>query len=221
MKPISLDSVRPNKPVSPDGQAGRWDAAYAQRGVEGVSWHQPVPVVSLQLIEALGVPRSAAVIDVGGGASLLAANLVRRGFSDVTVLDIAGSALDASRQRIGACASVSFLQADLLAWRPSRRYDLWHDRAVYHFLVTDEDREAYAQTLRKTVVPGGAVILATFAPDGPATCSGLPVLRYSIDSLGEILGDTFDRLESLREEHITPRGSMQPFTWVAGRIRPR
>ena len=206
--------------MSPDEQAGRWDAAYAQGGVEGVSWFQPVPAVSLKLIERLGVPRTAAVIDVGGGASLLADNLVRRGFSDVTVLDIAGSALDASRQRIGARPSVSFVQADLLTWRPSRRYDLWHDRAVYHFLVTDEDRETYARTLRKAVVPGGAVILATFAPDGPATCSGLPVLRYSVDGLGEILGGTFDRVESLREEHITPRGSMQPFTWVAGRIRP-
>lgn len=216
-----MDSVPPNKPVSPDEQAGRWDAAYAQSGIEGVSWYQPVPAVSLELIEALGVPRTAAVIDVGGGASHLADNLVRRGFSDVTVLDIAGSALDASRQRIGAHANVSFVQADLLAWRPSRRYDLWHDRAVYHFLVTDEDRETYARTLRKALIPGGAVILATFAADGPATCSGLPVRRYSIDDLGEILGGTFDRLQARREEHITPRGSIQPFTWVAGRIRPR
>ena len=199
-------------PVSPDEKAGRWDAAYAQRGVEGVSWYQPVPAVPLELIEALGVPRTAAVIDVGGGASLLADKLVRRGFSDVTVLDIASSALDATRQRIGARASVSFVQADLLTWRPSRRYDLWHDRAVFHFLVTDADRETYARTLREAVAPGGAVILATFAPDGPATCSGLPVLRYSIDDLGEILGGTFDQLESLREEHITPRGSTQPFT---------
>ena len=216
----TLESVPPNELLSPDQRGERWDAAYAERGVEGVSWYQPVPTVSLELIDSLGVPCTASVIDVGGGASLLSVDLVRRGFSEVTVLDISGSALDATRQRIDAGASVTFVQADLLAWRPSRRYDLWHDRAVYHFLVTDEDREAYVRTLRTAVAPGGLVILATFAPDGPATCSGLPVLRYSPDALSAILGDTFEHLASRREEHITPRGSMQPFTWVAGRIRP-
>jgi SAM-dependent methyltransferase len=160
------------------------------------------------------------VLDVGGGASLLADNLVRRGFSDVTVLDISGYALDASRRRMGTGANVTFVQADLLAWRPSRSYDLWHDRAAFHFLVADEDRETYVRTLREAVAPGGLVILATFAPDGPPTCSGRPVLRYSIDGLTTILGETFDRLESLREEHITPGGSIQPFSWVAGRMWP-
>ena len=209
-----------NESSSSDDRADRWDAAYEQRGVDGVSWYQSVPAVSLKLIEQLGVPPEAAVIDVGGGASLLADNLVRRGFSDVTVLDISGSALDASRQRTSTGASITFMQADLLAWRPSRRYDLWHDRAVYHFLVVDEDREAYARTLRQAIVPDGLVILATFAPDGPSTCSGLPVRRYSADGLAEIFGGAFDVVESLREEHVTPRGSRQPFTWVAGRLRP-
>jgi len=209
-----------NESSSSDDRAERWDAAYEQRGVDGVSWYQSVPTVSLKLIEQLGVPPEAAVIDVGGGASLLADNLVRRGFSDVTVLDISGSALDASRQRTSTGASITFMQADLLAWRPSRRYDLWHDRAVYHFLVADEDREAYARTLRQAIVPDGLVILATFAPDGPSTCSGLPVRRYSADGLAEIFGGAFGVVESLREEHVTPRGSRQPFTWVAGRPRP-
>jgi len=209
-----------NESSSSDDRADRWDAAYEQRGVDGVSWYQSVPTVSLKLIEQLGVPPEAAVIDVGGGASLLADNLVRRGFSDVTVLDISGSALDASRQRTSTGASITFMQADLLAWRPSRRYDLWHDRAVYHFLVVDEDREAYARTLRQAIVPDGLVILATFAPDGPSTCSGLPVRGYSADGLAEIFGGAFDVVESLREEHVTPRGSRQPFTWVAGRLRP-
>ena len=209
-----------NESSSSDDRAEPWDAAYEQRGVDGVSWYQSVPTVSLKLIEQLGVPPEAAVIDVGGGASLLADNLVRRGFSDVTVLDISGSALDASRQRTSTGASITFMQADLLAWRPSRRYDLWHDRAVYHFLVVDEDREAYARTLRQAIVPDGLVILATFAPDGPSTCSGLPVRHYSADGLAEIFGGVFGVVESLREEHVTPRGSRQPFTWVAGRLRP-
>lgn len=183
-----------------------------------MSWYQPVPAVSLELIERLGVPPEAAVIDVGGGASLLADNLVARGFSDVTVLDISGSALDASRERTSAGAGITFVQADLLAWHPSRKYDLWHDRAVYHFLVGDDDRETYARTLREAIAPDGFVILATFALEGPPTCSGLPVRRYSAYELAETLGQTFHLVEALREEHATPRGSMQPFTWVAGRF---
>ena len=200
-------------------KAESWNAAYEQRGVDSVSWYQASPTVSMELIERLGVPPSAAVIDVGGGASLLADNLARRGFSDVTVLDISGAALDAARQRLGTGSHVTFVQADLLTWNPPRRYGLWHDRAVYHFLVEDADRETYVRTLRESLEPGGFIILATFAPDGPATCSGLPVRRYSADDLTEILGGRFDRLESLREEHLTPRGSTQPFTWVAGRVQ--
>lgn len=215
-----LDSELPNEPLSSEARAGRWDAEYERRGVEGVSWYQPTPAASLELIERLGVPRTAALVDVGGGASLLSDNLVQLGFSDVTVLDVSRTALDAARHRIGEPSGVIFVRADVLVWRPSRRYGLWHDRAVYHFLATDEDRETYARTLVKAVLPGGFVILGTFAPDGPPTCSGLPVRRYSVESLSKIVGDRFDRIESLREEHITPRGAMQPFTWVAGRIRP-
>lgn len=213
------ESPGSNELPSSHERAGRWDAAYQRRGVESVSWYQPVPAVSLELIERLDVPPTASVIDIGGGGSLLAHELMQRGFSDVTVLDISGSALDASRERIGKDATITFVKADLLAWAPSRKYDLWHDRAVYHFLVTDRDRETYARTLRKALVPGGLAILGTFAPDGPSMCSGLPVRRYSPDDLSQSLGGTFDRLESLREEHITPRGSMQPFTWIAGRNR--
>jgi len=186
-----------------------------------VSWYQPVPEVSLQLIESLNVPPTSALIDIGGGASLLAECLVREGFSDVTVLDISASALDLSRQRQEESARVTFIHADVLAWRPSRHFDLWHDRATYHFLVEEEDRETYARTLRDAVAPGGIVILATFAPDGPPTCSGLPVRRHSVDDLAQALGASFEPLESLREEHITPAGSVQPFTWVAGRMTGR
>ena len=112
------------------------------------------------------------------------------------------------------------LQADVLTWRPGRRYDCWHDRAMLHFLVLDDERDAYLRTLHSAVAPAGFVILATFAPDGPPTCSGLPVVRYSEDDLVSILGDTFDVLETRREEHTTPRGAHQPFTWIAGRFRP-
>lgn len=216
---VLLEPAVPPEPQSLDERAEHWDAAYETRGVEGVSWYQPLPAVSLELVEALRVPPTAAVIDVGGGASTLGDHLVERGFSDVTVLDVSGPALDASRRRIGDDAGVSFLRADLLDWRPKRTYDLWHDRAVYHFLVAEEDRQAYLRALRSALARGGYVIVATFAVDGPPTCSGLPVSRYSVDALVETFGGSFEELESRREEHTTPRGSIQPFTWVAGRMR--
>ena len=207
-------------PVTSEQRAGHWDSVYGERGADSVSWYQAVPTVSLELIEALGIAHDAAVVDVGGGASSLAGCLVELGFSDVTVLDISGSALEEGRRRLGDDVPVCRLHEDLLAWRPARRYDLWHDRAVFHFLVSEEDRGRYVRTLRSAVRPGGAVLLATFAPDGPDHCSGLPVSRYSAEDLARVLGETFEPVETRREEHITPQGVRQPFTWLAGRIRP-
>lgn len=210
----------------PDGtgsteQRGRhWDAAYTDRGADGVSWYQAVPRMSLEVIEALRIPRDAAVIDIGAGASQLVDRLVERGFTDLTVLDISASALEEVGARVGDSPVVR-LHEDLLEWQPPRRYDLWHDRAVFHFLVAEPDRRRYLETLHATVRPGGFVILATFALDGPEACSGFPVVRYSADHLSELLGDTFEPLEARREVHTTPRGSAQPFTWLAGRISDR
>jgi SAM-dependent methyltransferase len=196
--------------------ADHWDAAYSTRGVEGMSWYQAVPGVSLELIDTLDVPLDAAVIDVGGGASFLVDELLARGYSDVTVLDLSGVALEAVRRRLPAEASVRFVHADLLEWEPDRRYDLWHDRAAFHFLVAASDRDRYVATLRRAVKPGGKVIVGTFAKDGPKMCSGLPVNRYSAAGLEAALGDAYDVLETRREGHVTPRGAVQPFTWVAG-----
>lgn len=199
-------------------RARHWDAAYTARGAEGVSWYQAVPEMSLALIEALAVPRDAGVIDIGGGASQLVDRLAGQGFTDLTVLDVSASALEELRRRLGD-SPVIRLHEDLLDWQPDRRYDLWHDRALFHFLVTEEDRRRYLETLQAAIKPRGLVILATFALDGPEVCSGLPVIRYSADQLSYVLGDTFEPLETRREEHTTPRGSMQPFTWLAGRSR--
>ena len=198
--------------------ADQWDAAYSNRGVAGVSWYQAAPEVSLELVDALGVHRDAAVIDVGGGASFFLDELAARGFEDLTVLDISASALEAARQRLPAEAAVQFVDADLLKWAPGRSYDLWHDRATFHFLVTAPDRDKYLATMRRSVVPGGKVIIGTFAEDGPETCSGLPVNRYSAVDLVAELGDGFAELETRRENHVTPRGAVQPFTWVAGSL---
>ena len=202
---------------SPSTRSAHWDAAYKTRGVTELSWFQTEPAVSLALIELPGVARDAAVIDIGGGASSLVDHLVEQGFNDLSVLDISETALDVARQRLEPSAQVSWLHQDLLSWRPSRRFELWHDRAVFHFLVSDEDRHAYLDTLRAAIAPGGALILATFAEDGPEYCSGLPVARYSAIDLGSVLGEGFALVETRREVHITPGGATQPFTWVAAR----
>ena len=200
-------------------RAEHWDSAYETRGATGVSWYQPTATTSIELIERLGTPKGAAVIDIGGGASVLADALLDRGFVDVSVLDVSKAALAEVRKRLDARMSLSLLQEDLFAWMPDRQYTLWHDRAVFHFLVESKDQMRYVRTLRSALRPGGAVIIATFSLDGPESCSGLPVTRYSSAGLAEILGPGFEVIEQRREDHVTPSGVTQPFTWLAARWR--
>lgn len=196
------------------GTAGHWRAVYERLGAAGVSWHQDVPVVSLEVIGALGLPADAPVVDVGGGASLLVDRLLERGHSDVTVLDLARPALAAARERLGPAAGrAQWLEQDVLTWSPVRRYALWHDRAVFHFLVGAGERARYAAVLHAALAPGGRVVMATFAPDGPETCSGLPVRRYDPDALAAELGG-MRLVDARRELHRTPGGRVQPFSWV-------
>lgn len=202
-----------------EGRARHWDGTYRDRGATGVSWYQSDPAVSLELIAALGLERDAPIVDVGGGASVLTDRLLASGFSDLTVLDVSQVALDNSRGRLPAEAPVERLCQDVLGWNPSRRFGLWHDRAVFHFLTDDDDRDRYRVVLREALLPGGAVIIATFAPDGPTHCSGLPVCRYGPADLAAVLGDGFEVEATLREEHTTPTGAVQPFTWLAARAR--
>jgi SAM-dependent methyltransferase len=193
-----------------------WERVYRTSGVRDVSWYQPEPEVSLELIDELGVGRDDAILDVGGGGSSLAARLLARGFSDITVLDVSSRALELAREDLGAeAARVHWIARDLLRWSPQRRYDLWHDRAVLHFLVEGAERERYLETLRSATRGGAKVVIGTFAADGPARCSGLPVARYDIDGLASAVGDAFVTRTTRREEHRTPGGSVQPFTWVA------
>ena len=196
-----------------------WDVAYRDRGITGVSWFQPTASTSLALFDRLAVPPSAAVVDIGGGASVLVDDLLARGFSNLTVVDVSAVALEAVGQRLGQSSPVTLVHTDLLSWKPEGRYDVWHDRAVFHFLVDERDRDAYLKVLRSCLRPGGIVILATFALDGPEYCSGLPVSRYSASELTKLLGPEVDAMEEMREEHLTPSGAMQPFTWLAARIR--
>lgn len=205
---------------SPGAERARhWDKAYENRGERGVSWFQSVPEVSLELIEVLNTPRDGVVIDVGGGASSLVDRLVERGFGDLSVLDVSKAALAVTRERLRDSSRVTFFEEDVLKWRPERRFDLWHDRAVFHFLVDVRDRDKYLATLRSAIRPGGGVIIGTFAPDGPEFCSGLPVSRYSPDSLASVLGSSFVVVATRRELHTTPAGGIQQFAWVAARAK--
>jgi trans-aconitate methyltransferase len=183
-----------------------------------VSWYETEPTVSLALIHLLGIPGDAPVIDIGGGGSPLAGRLLDRSFTDITVLDISAVALAETERHAGGDARVRCLREDVLSWEPDRSYRLWHDRALFHFLTNQEDRRAYLRALYAAIEAGGSVIVATFAPDGPERCSRLPVHRYSSEDLTRALGDGFQPVRSEREEHLTPNGNVQPFTWVAGRI---
>ena len=157
------------------------------------------------------------MIDVGGGASLFAAQLFANGFKDITVLDVSAAARAEARNRVGANTPIVWLHQELLAWSPERRYDLWHDRAVLHFLIDDDDQERYVQTLKAALAPRGSAVIGVFAEDGPDRCSGMPVVRYSARELATLLGRDIDVVATRREEHVTPGGVVQPFSWIAAR----
>ncbi|MDQ2816151.1 MAG: class I SAM-dependent methyltransferase [Actinomycetota bacterium] len=198
-----------------------WDTVYQRRGAAGVSWFQATPQASLDLIRVLGIPRRTPVVDAGAGAGALTGQLAAAGFTDLTAVDVSAAALEAARQRLAGqpgVTRINWIRADLLSWRPDRRYGLWHDRAVFHFLTEPAARAAYLATVRAALTPGGAVVLATFAPDGPGYCSGLPVARYSPSDLARALGTGFTLTAARSEQHNTPDGAIQPFTWVAGRL---
>lgn len=182
-----------------------------------MSWHQDRPTVALELLAESGVAAPTSLVDVGGGAGRLVDALVAVGWHDVTVLDVSAVALQLSRRRVGEDLGVSWVEADVLDWLPDRRYAVWHDRAVFHFLVEPAQRQAYRAVLDTALEPDGLVVAGGFALDGPDQCSGLPVARYSVDGLAEAFGGSFRLVASRREEHRTPQGNVQPFSWVAMR----
>lgn len=191
-----------------------WNQVYQTKALDDVSWFQTRPANSLKLIEATGLGKDEGIIDVGGGASVLVDFLLDTGFSKLAVLDISAAALEHARQRLGRRASlVEWCEADVTAFNPSRRFGLWHDRAVFHFLTDKADREKYVQTLKRTLMPGGHVIIATFALDGPAKCSGLEVARYDAPSIGLELGAEFQLAEQASETHFTPWSTEQKFSY--------
>lgn len=197
-----------------------WENVYQTKATDAVSWYQQHPERSLRLIRETGAPLDASIIDIGGGASKLVDELLDGGYSNLTVLDISAAALEAAQRRIGERASsVNWIESDITeANLPKHTFNIWHDRAVFHFLTEAADRKTYIEKVLYSVKPGGHVIIATFAEDGPEKCSGLPVVRYSAEALSAELGEHFKLLKHEKEGHHTPSGAVQRFGYCILRL---
>lgn len=198
-----------------------WERVYAEKSPLEVSWYQKEPAVSLRLIERCALAREAAIIDVGGGASVLVDRLLDAGYRRLTVLDISARALECARARLGPRAQqVAWIEADVTRFEPACPYALWHDRAVFHFLTRAEDRGHYLQTLRRALPAGGHLVLAAFAIGGPTRCSGLDIVQYDAAGLSAELGVRFELVDRIAETHLTPAGKAQQFTYFRFRHHP-
>jgi trans-aconitate methyltransferase len=208
------------RPDDADGRRTYWEDVHTGKPVDGVSWWQSVPGLSLDLVDKADLEGGAPVIDVGAGWSTLVDHLVERGYTDLTAVDLSISALTTVRDRLGPAGSdVILTVADVLDLNMGRRYQLWHDRAVFHFLIDLEERDAYQASLARSLEPGGWCVVATFGPDGPTTCSGLPIVRYTHAELAAEFAQGFDVVATAGEDHFTPWGTSQQFTALLLRHR--
>lgn len=189
----------------------RWEGVYQAKPEAETSWFEDRPQVSLDLIAATGIGADAAIVDVGAGASRLVDCLLEQGFHRITVLDLSETALAKARARLPEAASVEWVAGNVLNWRPSWHFDVWHDRAAFHFLTETADQDTYLQVMDRALLPGGHAIIGTFALDGPDRCSGLSVARYDAARLSERLGKSYRLVQSLTHDHTTPWGSVQRF----------
>jgi SAM-dependent methyltransferase len=204
-----------------DERKAHWEQVYRDKSPLEVSWYQTAPTLSLELILASGIDRDSPLIDVGGGASTLVDNLLTRGFTAISVLDISAQALAHARQRLdNQSQQVHWIEADITQFEPIERYALWHDRAVFHFLTEADDRLCYRQALERALKPDGQVIIGTFAPGGPLRCSGLPIVQYDAPSLQAEFGAAFELVEIRSETHHTPSGKDQLFNFFRLLHRP-
>jgi SAM-dependent methyltransferase len=195
-----------------ESRQAHWEGVYTHKSESEVSWFQENPALSIEMIKQVGATAASAIVDIGGGASRLVDNLIDRDFEEVPVLDLSETALEEAKARLGIRAKqVQWIVADATVWEPIKAYDIWHDRAAFHFLTEDRDRAAYVARLERALKVGGYAIIATFALDGPERCSGLSVVRYDPASLGETLGQSFQLVDARRHAHATPWGTEQSF----------
>ncbi|MDQ3485513.1 MAG: class I SAM-dependent methyltransferase [Actinomycetota bacterium] len=203
-----------SRPDDAESRLSFWEDVHGGKHVDEVSWWQSVPDLSLDLVDKAGIERGDGVIDVGAGWSTLVDFLIERGFTDVSAIDLSASALKTVRERLGPEGDGVVLEvADVLDLDMGRQYRLWHDRAVFHFLTEEDEREDYRDALARHLLPGGFAVVATFGPDGPTTCSGLPIVRYSHDELAAAFPG-YQLLETAGDDHETPWGTVQQFTAV-------
>jgi SAM-dependent methyltransferase len=193
-----------------DEPSTHWEAVYATKDSGQVSWFEETPALSLKLIGEAYDGRGG-VVDIGGGASRLAGALVEAGYTPVAVLDLSASALAVAKTNLANPSTIEWIVADVTTWRPAHSFDVWHDRAAFHFLTDPAQQKAYVQALRAALNIGGVAIIGTFAPDGPERCSGLPVVRHDAASIAVVLGGGFDLVSEHRHAHMTPGGSVQKF----------
>ncbi|MBT8089044.1 MAG: class I SAM-dependent methyltransferase [Gammaproteobacteria bacterium] len=191
-----------------------WQRVYVEKNPTAVSWYQPVPEKSLQFIRSTGIAKDKPILDAGGGASTLVDHLMNEGYTDISVLDISGKALERSRDRLGNLAgAITWIESDVTEFESSRKFALWHDRAVFHFLTQSVDRDKYIEAVCRALQPKGHLVLATFGPQGPERCSGLDIQRYGVDELQILFGSRFDLCSHELDEHATPTGSKQQFLY--------
>jgi len=206
--------------MSDEKRKAHWDTVYTTKGENEVSWFQESPALSLELIGLAQPAPQSAIVDIGGGASRLVDCLVARGFTHLTVLDISAASLEVARLRLGEAADkVRWIVADVTKWAPAQSFDIWHDRAAFHFLVDPADRAAYVACMKKAVPVGGHIVIGTFAIDGPEKCSGLPVCRYDAAGLAEQFGEGVELVTARRQDHTTPWNSGQRFQFCLFRRR--
>ena len=196
------------------GWKDHWEAVYAQKSPDDVSWYQSHPQLSLSLIGNTGFGTTASIIDIGGGASTLIDHLLTVGYRDLTILDIARTAIRQAQDRLGdRSQQVTWIEGDVTGYASEQTFDIWHDRAVFHFLTLEHDRESYLKVLDSALQPGGQAIIATFTDSGPSQCNGLDVVRYSPVELSKVLGPKLRLIETMKEDHHTPNGGLQQFIY--------
>jgi 2-polyprenyl-3-methyl-5-hydroxy-6-metoxy-1,4-benzoquinol methylase len=198
-----------------------WEAVYQTKQLTEVSWYEPIPETSLSIIKLFKLPKNAAIIDIGGGDSLLVDYLLKLGYTNVTVLDISAKAIDRAKERLGEKApKVRWIVKDIIDFNPDEKYDLWHDRATFHFLINKEEQDKYLNIVHQHLTTDGYMVLSTFSEEGPEKCSGLPVQQYTENSLPKLFAQYFDKIKCFTKMHVTPFHTIQSFVFCSFRNKP-